>query len=436
MAAIKTKNYSVHTAVGIFLERIIKAAPSRIWLRTNITQAENACEMHITMASAIHLLVPLAASGWTAHGRLHVARSTAAASADRLPSLPTGPSATMSAAAAGEKERLLSVIAIFDEATKVDGTPSVDFGVKGGELDADSRAPRDLLQLGAFYATSQRVGEAADAVIAAVSALAAKGGIGEPTRGFGTPSGDVECALHGTWSNIFTTAADATFSPDSERGGARVSNTVDARSGRTVNCIDFLPREIPALRAAPPPPLQSLRVVLSAAAVSATRIELVFRRVRARLNLRLFGGKLVVPLTLVLPVPGPFLTRCAPTATVHPPRGSADGPQTHTACACAPIAPRVPRTRIAPLPHCPTAPLPFCPTTLLPHCPSAPLPLCPTAFLSHCPTAPHVQPRRSPTRSTRPRASRSRSRTRVSVAIAVRSALPVSPAEAAAAGVL
>ena len=48
-------------------------------------------------------------------------------------------------------------------------------------------------------------------------------------------------------------------------------------------------------------------MILSATAVSPNRIELIFRRIRARLNLKLFGRRF--GLTLVLPVPGPFLTR-------------------------------------------------------------------------------------------------------------------------------
>ena len=60
------------------------------------------------------------------------------------------------------KAELLAAIAAYDEATSIDGVPSVDFGVSGGELDKDSRAPRDLLKAGAFYGVSERVGKAAD----------------------------------------------------------------------------------------------------------------------------------------------------------------------------------------------------------------------------------------------------------------------------------
>ena len=89
---------------------------------------------------------------------------------------------------------------------------------------------------------------------------------------------------------------------------------VDAASGKTTNIIEFTARDHPAFRATrhtpPPPPLESLKVVLKATAVSPTRVELIFRWVRARLNVKLFG-RWRVPLTLLLPVPGPFFTRLA-----------------------------------------------------------------------------------------------------------------------------
>lgn len=199
------------------------------------------------------------------------------------------------------KASLLSAISTYDAATKKDGVPSVDFGVSGGELDENSRAPRDLLAAGAFHAVSPAVGAAADRVVEAIEAVASVNPTPEPTRGFGTADGAATCPLHGRWSNAFTTAADATFSPDSKRGDASVSNEVDATSGRTTNIIEF------KTSGAEPPPLESLKVRLSAKAVSPSRIELIFRRVRARLNVQLFG--LRFGLTLILPVPGPFLTR-------------------------------------------------------------------------------------------------------------------------------
>ena len=59
------------------------------------------------------------------------------------------------------KESLLAAISTYNAATASDGIPSVDFGVSGGELDKDSRAPRDLLKAGAYYGVSDAVGKAA-----------------------------------------------------------------------------------------------------------------------------------------------------------------------------------------------------------------------------------------------------------------------------------
>ena len=209
------------------------------------------------------------------------------------------------------KVTLLEALESYNAATAADGVPSIDFGVKGGELDGDSRAPRDLAKAGSFYAVSNRVGTAADAVISAVEAVAKVNPTAEPTRGFGKADGATTCPLHGRWFNEFSTAADAVFSPDSKRGGAIVSNIVDATSGKTTNIIEFTGSDHPAFRATRnpprPSPLDSLNVVLSATAVSASRIELVFRFVKPRINVKLFGRKL--KLTLIIPVPGPFITR-------------------------------------------------------------------------------------------------------------------------------
>jgi len=214
------------------------------------------------------------------------------------------------AARGSSKDSLLTAIAEYDAATARDGVPSVDFGVSGGELDKDSRAPRDLLKAGAFYGVSDSVGAAADAVIDAIDAVQADNPTAEPTAGFGTRDGAKRCALHGRWFNAFTTAADATFSADSKRGGAVVSNEVDAVSGKTTNIIEFTGRDHPAFRATrsgtKKSPLESLRVVLSTRAVSSRRVELVFKFVKPRINVRLFGRRF--GLTLIVPVPGPFIT--------------------------------------------------------------------------------------------------------------------------------
>jgi len=191
------------------------------------------------------------------------------------------------------KAALLRAINDFNVAKEEVGGVAIDFGVKGGELDKNSRAPVNLAD-GGFYQISETLGKAADKVISSIEALASLSPSADPTRFFGTQEG-AQCPLHGTWVNVFTTAADATFSNNTKRGDASVSNTVDAVKGRVWNCIDFLPSV-----EGPSSPVKQLRVRLSATATSATRIELVFRFVKVS-----FGrGR-----TLTIPVPGPFLTR-------------------------------------------------------------------------------------------------------------------------------
>ena len=232
-------------------------------------------------------------------------------SARRCTALVAALETTATATAATAKAELLEAIAAYNEATAADGVPSVDFGVTGGELDKDSRAPRDLLEAGAFEAVSPRVGAAASRVVAAVEAIAAFNPTPNPTAGLGdSKEGEKICKLHGRWYNAFTTAADATFSADSKRGDAAVSNIVDAGRGRMTNIIEFYPRDHPAFvatRSPPkPPPTESLNVILSISAASPQRVELIFRRVRVQLSNKLFGFG---PKTLTLPVPGPFFTR-------------------------------------------------------------------------------------------------------------------------------
>lgn len=89
------------------------------------------------------------------------------------------------------------------------------------------------------------------------------------------------------------------FSSKSNRGGADVYNEVDGVTGRITNVIQFLPQD-------PPSRVNSLRVRLSATAVGDNRIEIIFRFVKVRFNRFLM---LPIPFTLVIPVPGPFLTR-------------------------------------------------------------------------------------------------------------------------------
>jgi len=195
------------------------------------------------------------------------------------------------------KEKLFKAIEIFQEELNRTSNLSIDFGVKGGELDEKDRAPTNLVSNGAFHRASPALGKAAEAVLQEVEAL--KGGVAEPLKEFGTAKGS-RCPLHGAWRLRFTTAADATFTRNSSRGTAKVSNVVDAVKGCVTNCIDF---DTPAAA-------ECLRVRLTAEAETPTRLGLAFRYVKIRLT-KFLGISLGQRrrLTLQLPVPGPFLTR-------------------------------------------------------------------------------------------------------------------------------
>jgi len=217
------------------------------------------------------------------------------------------------ATAAAAKHELLASIAHFKTVQARDGTAAVDFGVSGGELEKKSRAPRNLASDGTFYRISTDLGKAADRVIELANKLGPFSPEAPPLEHFGTPRG-AECLLHGTWKLQFTTAADATFSRNTSRGDAEVSNIVDAIRGIVTNCIDF--------KASPDddvPACEQLRVRLSASAESGSRVALVFRLVKARLT-RFFGLSLGRRrLTLTLPVPGPLISRIISFFTRRPP---------------------------------------------------------------------------------------------------------------------
>jgi len=211
------------------------------------------------------------------------------------------------------KEKLLDAIQNFKEVELRDGVASVDFGVKGGELDKKSRAPRNLAADGAFFRISEDLGRSANRILGLVRDLERAEKCRGALRYFGTADGAL-CPLNGTWRLLFTTAADATFSRNSTRGGAAVSNIVDAVAGTITNCIDFEPRED-----GKSPTLEQLRVRLTAQAESDVRLVLAFRYVKAQLT-RLFG----IPLgrrrvTVKLPVPAPLITRIRSIFNRKPP---------------------------------------------------------------------------------------------------------------------
>jgi len=105
----------------------------------------------------------------------------------------------------GLKERLVAAVKTFKMVQERDGSVSVDFGVKGGELDGDTRAPRNLASAGAYYGVSEDLGKAADAVTGFINELAALNPTSFPTEHFNSAAG-VECPLHGSWCLLFTTA--------------------------------------------------------------------------------------------------------------------------------------------------------------------------------------------------------------------------------------
>lgn len=169
--------------------------------------------------------------------------------------------------------------------------------MKGGEINATSRAPQKV----DFYAISRDVGDAAEKVISLTNELAAISPTDEPTQYLGDKGNGDQAPLNGPWKLLFTTAADASFSKNSTRGSARVQNIVDGKRGRITNVIDFQPKEDGSA-----PPLKQLNVVIKAKAENEKRVGLVFKYAKAVFNKKIFGKHL----TLYIPVPAPFLTRC------------------------------------------------------------------------------------------------------------------------------
>ncbi|KAJ8604084.1 hypothetical protein CTAYLR_001795 [Chrysophaeum taylorii] len=204
------------------------------------------------------------------------------------------PIATAIAPAAAKTE-LLAAIDTFRAIKTRDGGVAVDFGVRGGELDKESRTPNNLVAARKYYEVSEAAGKAADDVVAAVHNLEASTSPIEPTRFFGTVEG-AACGLHGGWAQLFTTAADATFDAKSKRGDAEVCNVVDARKGEITNVIQFK---------APNRTVDQLRVRLTAKPTSANKVELVFRTVRVRFAKRFLG----IFKQILLPVPALAISR-------------------------------------------------------------------------------------------------------------------------------
>jgi hypothetical protein len=184
-----------------------------------------------------------------------------------------------------------------------DGDFSIDFGVKGGEIDAKSRSPQKVN----YYSISPDAGRAADAVIETAEMLAKCNPTEEPTLYLGDRERGKLSPLEGEWKLLFTTAADATFSKNSTRGYATAKNVVDASRGRITNVIDFASsRGGENGTVVEEPVLKQLNVVIGARAVGKSRVELRFRYVRAVLT-KFFGWK--KRWSLYIPVPAPLITR-------------------------------------------------------------------------------------------------------------------------------
>ena len=192
------------------------------------------------------------------------------------------------------KTQLLGDIANLNRLQDEDGKISVDFGVKGGELDKKSRAPRKL----DFYTVSDRVGKAADVVFRTVEELSKVNPTVAATAGFGDPNA-TDRPLEGTWRLLFSTAADASFSRDSKRGDAKAMNIVDTGRERMTNIIKFAPKDD-----GKPKAVEELRVKLVARAEGPNRVDLVFKYVAVKCTKLFF-----FPLrwTLYIPVPGPTI---------------------------------------------------------------------------------------------------------------------------------
>jgi len=206
-----------------------------------------------------------------------------------------------SAKAVELKKSLLVRIQTLRDLQERDGDISIDFGVKGGELNKTSRAPQTV----DYYSISPDVGTAADSIMDTCEELSRVSPIAHPTAYLGDKNMDPSLApLNGAWKLLFSTAADASFSKNSTRGAAQAQNVVDPAAGRITNVIDFAVRDDGT-----EPALKQLQVVIKAVAASKTRVNLYFRYARLVLTkfffFPLFGRKLV----LYIPVPATLITR-------------------------------------------------------------------------------------------------------------------------------
>jgi len=199
------------------------------------------------------------------------------------------------------KAKLLQALDNLRHLQERDGDFAVDFGVKGGELNATDRAPQQVN----YYTISDDVGMAADNVTAICDELAQVSPVEEATMYLGDRVNGALCPLNGEWRQLFTNSADGVFTKNSTRGAATARVIIN---GTMVNnVIDFMAKDDGT-----EPALKQLVVKVKAFkdkknqnSNMPNRVNLQFRYVKAVLSRKLFGRNLA----LYIPVPGPFLTR-------------------------------------------------------------------------------------------------------------------------------
>ena len=223
------------------------------------------------------------------------------------------------------KETLTHAIQEFRTLKDRDGNLSIDFGVKGGELNSTSRAPQKI----DFYTISKDVGDKANEILTICEQLSNYTLIETPTEFLNDKENGHRAPLNGAWLSLFSTAADANFdtkndkkkknkkknnnstskssskkssSGGSGRGAAKVQNIVNATKGTITNVIEFLDKEDGT-----EPVLKQINVVIAATAVSKTRVALQFKYAKLLFTKFFF---LKTRWSLYIPVPGPFITRC------------------------------------------------------------------------------------------------------------------------------
>jgi len=143
-----------------------------------------------------------------------------------------------------------------------------------------------ILGTDSFGTLKLEVGEAGNKTIAIAEELAKLNPTPNPTYGWmgyggGSPE---ECGLQGKWKLKFTTAADATFPENPNRGKAMTSQEIDATAGTLTNVVDFEKGKT-----------LGFRVVVAGKAVSDKEIELTFKRVVIFRDSRFFK-KIVFPI--------------------------------------------------------------------------------------------------------------------------------------------